>query len=113
MEPWSGSGCPEWIGNGIQIAFRRKHSCCVTPNDKIAANGVGNGGRCDMSEAQGAIYAPPKDGLPYLVVTYADGGWKAQPTLTRSEARVLLAKRTRHAKAAAPPSEGVVRLGQR
>lgn len=50
-----------------------------------------------MDDSEGAIYIPPKDGLPYLVVTYVDGEWRAQPTTTRSEARVLLAKRRRRA----------------
>ena len=63
-----------------------------------------------MSDAEGAIYSPPKEGLPYLVVTFTDGDWKAQPTSTRSEARVLLARRTRRAKAQA--EEVVVRLAQ-
>jgi hypothetical protein len=48
-----------------------------------------------MDESEGAIYPPPKDGLPFLVVTFADGSIKAQPTTTRSEARMLLARRTR------------------
>ena len=60
-----------------------------------------------MDDSEGAIYVPPKDGLPYLVVTYAEGGWKAQPTTTRSEARVLLARRTRGAKLAARAAEPV------
>ena len=41
-----------------------------------------------MDESEGAIYVPPKDGLPFLVVTFADGDMQAQPTSTRSEARV-------------------------
>jgi len=52
-----------------------------------------------MDESEGAIYIPPKNGLPFLVVTFANGDMHAQPTTTRSEARVLLARRTRRAKA--------------
>ena len=63
-----------------------------------------------MSDGEGAIYSPPKEGLPYLVVTFTDGDWKAHATSTRSEARVLLARRTRRAKAQA--EEVVVRLAQ-
>ena len=55
-----------------------------------------------MDESEGAIYLPPKDGLPFLVVTFADGSIKAQPTSTRSEARVLLAQRTRRTKVLSP-----------
>ncbi len=63
-----------------------------------------------MSDGEGAIYIPPRDGLPYLVVTYADGDWKAQPTSTRSEARILLAKRTRRAKAQSGVDDAIVPL---
>ena len=66
-----------------------------------------------MDDSKGAIYVPPKDGLPYLVVTYAEGGWNAQPTNTRSEARVLLARRTRRAKLSARASAEPVRLAKR
>lgn len=46
-----------------------------------------------MDEAEGAIYAPPKAGLPFLVVTFGEGGnMSAQPTATRSEARMLLTR---------------------
>ena len=45
-----------------------------------------------MDESQGAIYAPPKDGLPFLVVTFTKDGMSAQPVKTRSEARVLLSR---------------------
>jgi len=62
-----------------------------------------------MDDSEGAIYIPPKDGLPYLVVTYADGGWRAQPTSTRSEARVLLARRTRRVKGDAPSVDDAAR----
>jgi hypothetical protein len=48
-----------------------------------------------MNDSEGVIYVPPKDGLPFLVVTFADGGMQAQPTNSRFEARVVLAKRTR------------------
>jgi hypothetical protein len=65
-----------------------------------------------MDDSEGAIYVPPKDGLPYLVVTYAEGSWKAQPTSTRSEARVLLARRTRRSKLAAHVAAEPVRLAK-
>jgi hypothetical protein len=65
-----------------------------------------------MDDSEGAIYVPPKDGLPYLVVTYAEGGWSAQPTTTRSEARVLLARRTRRSKLAAQAVAESVRLAK-
>jgi hypothetical protein len=65
-----------------------------------------------MDNSEGAIYVPPKDGLPYLVVTYAEGGWNAQPTSTRSEARVLLASRTRRTKLAAHAPADPVRLAK-
>ena len=60
-----------------------------------------------MDDSEGAIYVPPKDGLPFLVVTFANGDMQAQPTNSRSEARVILARRTRRqkisARAAAEP----------
>ena len=45
-----------------------------------------------MEESKGAIYAPPKDGLPFLVVTFAGEAMSAKPTATRSEARILLTR---------------------
>jgi hypothetical protein len=45
-----------------------------------------------MNEDNGAIYAPPKPGLPYLVVTVNDDGVSAQPVSTRVEARALLSR---------------------
>lgn len=52
-----------------------------------------------MDEAEGAIYVPPKAGLPFLVVTFAAGEMSAKPTSTRSEARILLSReRSRRAK---------------
>ena len=53
-----------------------------------------------MDDSRGAIYVPPKDGLPFLVVTFADGSVQTQPANTRSEARVLLVRRTRRTKSA-------------
>lgn len=53
-----------------------------------------------MDDSDGAIYVPPKQGLPYLVVTFVDGDVKTQATTTRSEARVLLARRLRRGKVA-------------
>jgi hypothetical protein len=50
-----------------------------------------------MDQAEGAIYPPPKDGLPFLVVTFANGDIRTQATASRSEARMLLARqRTRN-----------------
>lgn len=51
-----------------------------------------------MDDSDGAIYAPPKEGLPFLVVTFVDGDLMTQATSTRSEARVLLARRMRRGK---------------
>ncbi len=49
-----------------------------------------------MDQAEGAIYPPPKEGLPFLVVTFANGNIRTQATASRSEARMLLAReRTR------------------
>jgi hypothetical protein len=45
-------------------------------------------------------------------VTYAEGGWNAQPTNTRSEARVLLAQRMRRPKLAAHIAAEPVRLAK-
>jgi hypothetical protein len=45
-----------------------------------------------MKEDDGAIYVPPKDGLPYLVVTVSGGDVSAQPVSTRAEARALLSR---------------------
>jgi hypothetical protein len=52
-----------------------------------------------MDEFQGTIYAPPKDGLPFLVVTFTKDGITTQQAQTRSEARVMLSRdRARRAK---------------
>jgi hypothetical protein len=48
-----------------------------------------------MEDPKGAIYAPPKGGLPFLVVTFEDGAFTAKPAKTRAEARVILAGQTR------------------
>jgi hypothetical protein len=54
-----------------------------------------------MEESKGAIYAPPKAGLPFLVVTFAGEAMSAKPTATRSEARMLLTReRTRRSPSA-------------
>jgi hypothetical protein len=45
-----------------------------------------------MDDFHGTIYAPPKDGLPFLVVTFTKDGITTQPAQTRSEARVLLTR---------------------
>ncbi len=52
-----------------------------------------------MDDFLGTIYAPPKDGLPFLVVTFTKDGLSMQQAKTRSEARVLLSRdRARRAK---------------
>ncbi|HVZ13021.1 MAG TPA: hypothetical protein VG894_01040 [Bauldia sp.] len=48
----------------------------------------------------GAIYVPPKSGLPFLVVTFAEGGMRTEMAGSRAEARALLAQRTRRARPA-------------
>lgn len=45
-----------------------------------------------MDDFHGSIYAPPHDGLPYLVVTFTKDGISTQPAKTRSEARMLLSR---------------------
>ena len=45
-----------------------------------------------MDDFQGTIYAPPKDGLPFLVVTFTKDGISTQQAQTRSEARVMLSR---------------------
>ncbi len=64
-----------------------------------------------MDDLKGAIYAPPKSGLPFLVVTFSGGDMQTQPTKTRSEARVLLAERSRHAQAEDAVAEELAAAG--
>lgn len=45
-----------------------------------------------MDDFHGSIYAPPHDGLPYLVVTFTKDGISTQAAKTRSEARMLLSR---------------------
>lgn len=45
-----------------------------------------------MDDFQGTIYTPPKDGLPFLVVTFTKDGMTTQQAQTRSEARMLLSR---------------------
>jgi hypothetical protein len=45
-----------------------------------------------MDEFQGTIYTPPKEGLPFLVVTFTKDGISTQQAQTRSEARMLLSR---------------------
>ena len=55
-----------------------------------------------MDDFQGTIYAPPKDGLPFLVVIFTKDGILTQQAKTRAEARMLLSRdRVRHLKSAA------------
>jgi hypothetical protein len=56
-----------------------------------------------MDRSEGAIYVPPKDGLPFLVVTFDGSEIKTEKTTTRSEARALLSRRTRDAKPGPAP----------
>jgi hypothetical protein len=56
-----------------------------------------------MRDATGAIYVPPKSGLPFLVVTFQEGSIRTETAASRSEARALLARRTRQEVAAARP----------
>lgn len=65
-----------------------------------------------MDDSEGAIYVPPKDGLPFLVVTFANGDMQAQPTTTRSEARVILARRTRRANLSPRSADGASRVAE-
>jgi hypothetical protein len=52
-----------------------------------------------MDDFHGTIYAPPRDGLPFLVVTFTKDGISTQQAQTRAEARVMLSRdRTRRAK---------------
>ena len=48
-----------------------------------------------MEDTKGAIYTPPKGGLPFLVVTFEDGDFTAKAAKTRAEARALLARSVR------------------
>lgn len=50
-----------------------------------------------MDDTTGAIYSPPKSGMPFLVVTFANGVIQTQTAASRAEARVLLAGKTRRA----------------
>ena len=60
-----------------------------------------------MDDFQGTIYAPPKDGLPFLVVTFTKDGISTQQAKTRAEARFLLSRdRVRHLKLAAATHAG-------
>ena len=45
----------------------------------------------------GAIYVPPTSGLPFIVVTFSEGGMRTETVASRAEARALLAQRTRRA----------------
>ncbi len=45
-----------------------------------------------MDDFHGTIYAPPKDGLPFLVVTFTKDGISTQQAQTRSEARMMLSR---------------------
>ena len=42
-----------------------------------------------------AIYEPPRSDLPYLVVTLVQSGIDVVPVATRTEARTMVAQRTR------------------
>jgi hypothetical protein len=61
-----------------------------------------------MDDAKGAIYTPPKGGLPFLVVTFKDGELKTKTAKTRAEARVLLAGETRRPKPNGPETSAAI-----
>ena len=65
-----------------------------------------------MDDATGAIYVPPKTGLPFLVVTFSDGGIHTQTAASRSEARLLLAGRTRRARTVEAKADGTTGLAK-
>ncbi len=65
-----------------------------------------------MNEDDGVIYVPPKEGLPYLVVTVSGDTVSAQPVNTRTEARSLLS-RVRLQRARARGRESVERAVKR
>ena len=50
---------------------------------------------CDDLEMkiETVLYEPPKDGLPYLVVTFTPNGIEVETTNSRTEARAMIAKR--------------------
>ena len=57
-----------------------------------------------MKSGHGAIYPPPRNGLPFLVVSFTASGVLATAATTRLEARVI-ASRQRSARGTnAPPS---------
>ncbi len=63
-----------------------------------------------MNEDDGAIYTPPKAGLPYLVVTVRGQSISAQPVNTRVEARTLLSRmRLQHTRAQERANESLER----
>jgi hypothetical protein len=58
-----------------------------------------------MKSGQGAIYTPPRSGLPFLVVSFTASGVLATPATTRLEARVIASKQhtARGTRAASSP----------
>jgi hypothetical protein len=56
-----------------------------------------------MKSGEGAIYTPPRSGLPFLVVSFTASGVLATPATTRLEARVI-ASRQRTARGTRAPS---------
>jgi hypothetical protein len=55
-----------------------------------------------MDEHDAAIYEPPKNGLPFLVVTFSKDGMSTQKAETHAEARIILTRhQVRHTRAAA------------
>jgi hypothetical protein len=65
-----------------------------------------------MNDTTGAIYSPPKNGLPFLVVTFADGTMQTQTAASRSEARAMLASKTRRTPSPALGSEAPAGLAK-
>lgn len=45
-----------------------------------------------MKSGEGAIYSPPRSGLPFLVVSFTASGVLATPATTRLEARVIASR---------------------
>lgn len=56
-----------------------------------------------MKTTEGAIYSPPRNGLPFLVVSFTTRGVLATPATTRLEARVIASRqRAAHGSGAVP-----------
>lgn len=58
-----------------------------------------------MPQTETVIYAPPKVGLPFLVVTLAPSGLTVLSAASRTEARTIVASERRTRKRKAPKNE--------